>query len=316
MLINKGIPIYLIAGFLEGGKTEFVNFTMQQDYFNDGEKTLLIVCEEGEEEYDPAVLAKLKATMVTVENESDLTPAFFKEMKKKYRPDRVIIEYNGMWRMKTLTEMKLPAGFEMYQIITIFDATTFQLYLNNMKSLVIDMVSLADMVIFNRSSKEMPLSMFKRSIRAVNRPCEVIFEDGNGELEDFEEELPYDVEAPIIEIAEEDFGIFYVDALDNPERYDNKVVRFKARALKTPAFPKGSFLPGRNAMTCCADDIAFIGFLCHYEHASEIKSRQWVEVTARLRWQYCESYQDEGPVLYAANVEQAQPPKEDLVYFN
>ena len=42
MLINKGIPIYLIAGFLEGGKTEFVNFTMQQDYFNDGEKTLLI----------------------------------------------------------------------------------------------------------------------------------------------------------------------------------------------------------------------------------------------------------------------------------
>ena len=162
----------------------------------------------------------------------------------------------------------------------------------------------------------MPLSMFKRSIRAVNRAGEVIFEDGKGELVQFEEELPYDITAPIIEIGEDDFGIWYVDALDNPDRYDGKTVRFKARTLRTPAFPKGSFLPGRNAMTCCADDVAFIGFLCYYEHASEIKSRQWVTVTARLRWQYCEAYQDEGPVLYAASVEDAQPPKEDLVYFN
>ena len=315
-MLNRGIPIYLITGFLEGGKTNFINFTMQQDYFNDGEKTLLIVCEEGEEEYDPALLAKCKATIVTVEKEADLTPAFFKEMKKKYRPDRVLLEYNGMWSMKTLTEMKLPAGFEIYQIVSLFDASTFQLYLNNMKSMVMDMVSIADMVIFNRCTKDMPLSMFKRSIRAVNRPAEVIFEDGNGELEEFEEDLPYDVEAPIIEIADEDFGIFYVDALDNPTRYDNKVVRFKARALKTPAFPKGSFLPGRNAMTCCADDVAFIGFLCYYPQTADIKSRQWVEVTARIRWQFCESYKDEGPVLYAANVEQTQPAKEDLVYFN
>ena len=315
-MLNRGIPIYLITGFLEGGKTNFINFTMQQDYFNDGEKTLLIICEEGEEEYDPALLAKCKATIVTVEKEADLTPAFFKEMKKKYRPDRVLLEYNGMWSMKTLTEMKLPAGFEIYQIVSLFDASTFQLYLNNMKSMVMDMVSIADMVIFNRCTKDMPLSMFKRSIRAVNRPAEVIFEDGNGELEEFEEDLPYDVEAPIIEIADEDFGIFYVDALDNPTRYDNKVVRFKARALKTPAFPKGSFLPGRNAMTCCADDVAFIGFLCYYPQTADIKSRQWVEVTARIRWQFCESYKDEGPVLYAANVEQTQPAKEDLVYFN
>ena len=313
---NTGIPIYLINGFLEGGKTEFIRFTMQQEYFNDGEKTLLIVCEEGEEEYEPAVLAKLHAVMVTLDAEKELTPEFLREMKKKYRPDRVIIEYNGMWRMSTLTEMKLPAGFELYQIISIFDASTFQLYLNNMKSLVVDMVSLADMIVFNRCTADMPLSMFKRSIRAVNRAGEVIFEDGKGELVQFEEELPYDIDAPIIEISEDDFGIWYVDALDNPDRYDGKTVRFKARTLRTPAFPKGSFLPGRNAMTCCADDVAFIGFLCYYEHASEIKSRQWVTVTARLRWQYCEAYQDEGPVLYAASVEDAQPPKEDLVYFN
>lgn len=314
--MNTGIPIYLINGFLEGGKTEFINFTMQQDYFNDGEKTLLIVCEEGEEEYDPAVLARLHTVMVTLENESGLTVDFLKEMKKKYRPQRVIIEYNGMWRMGTLTEMKLPSGYELYQIITIIDASTFQLYLDNMKSLVVDMVSLADMIVFNRCTLDMPLSMFKRSIRAVNRQGQVIFEDENGELADFEEELPYDREAPVIEIGEDDFGIFYVDALDHPERYDNKVVRFTARVLRNPAFPKGSFLPGRNAMTCCADDVAFIGFLCYSDQAAALKSRQWVSITARLRWQYCEAYQDEGPVLYAAGIEPAQPPKEELVYFN
>ncbi len=314
--MNTGIPIYLINGFLEGGKTEFINFTMQQEYFNDGKKTLLIVCEEGEEEYDPAVLAKLHTVMVTLENESGLTAEFLKEMKKKYRPQRVIIEYNGMWRMNTLTDMKLPSGYELYQIITILDASTFQLYLDNMKSLVVDMVSLADMIVFNRCTPDMPLSMFKRSIRAVNRQGQVIFEDENGELADFEEELPYNMDAPVIEIAEDDFGIFYVDALDHPERYDNKVVRFTARVLRTPAFPKGSFLPGRNAMTCCADDVAFIGFLCYFDQAASLKSRQWVEITARLRWQYCEAYKDEGPVLYAASVEQTQPPKEDLVYFS
>lgn len=314
--MNTGIPIYLINGFLEGGKTEFINFTMQQEYFNDGEKTLLIVCEEGEEEYDPAVLAKLHTVMVTLENESGLTAEFLKEMKKKYRPQRVIIEYNGMWRMNTLTDMKLPSGYELYQIITILDASTFQLYLDNMKSLVVDMVSLADMIVFNRCTPDMPLSMFKRSIRAVNRQGQVIFEDENGELADFEEELPYNMDAPVIEIAEDDFGIFYVDALGHPERYDNKVVRFTARVLRTPAFPKGSFLPGRNAMTCCADDVAFIGFLCYFDQAASLKSRQWVEITARLRWQYCEAYKDEGPVLYAASVEQTQPPKEDLVYFS
>jgi len=315
-MLNTTIPIYLIAGFLEGGKTEFINFTMQQEYFNDGEKTLLIVCEEGEEEYDPAVLAKLHAIRVTLENENDLTPEFLKEMKKKYRPDRVIIEYNGMWRMSTLLQMKLPAGYELYQIITIIDASTFQLYLNNMKSLVVDMVSFSDMIVFNRCTLDMPLSMFKRSIRAVNRQGQVIFEDKNGELADFEEELPFDINAPQIDIGDDDFGIWYVDALDHPDRYDGKIVRFKGRVMRTPAFPKGSFLPSRNAMTCCAEDVAAIGFLCYYEQSGSLKNRQWVTVIARVRWQYCEAYQDEGPVLYAAAVEDAQPPKEDLVYFN
>lgn len=314
--MNNTIPVYLITGFLEGGKTEFINFTMSQEYFNDGSRTLLIVCEEGEEEYEPAVLAKYHTTMVTVEEETDMTPEFFKELKKKYRPERVIIEYNGMWRMATMTQMKMPFGYELYQIINIVDASTFELYLNNMKSLVIDMVTVADMIIFNRCKEDMPLSMFKRSIRAVNRQGEVVFENTEGEMVEFEDELPFDIDAPQINIEDDDFGIWYVDALDHPDRYDGKIVRFKARAVRTPGFPKGSFLPGRNAMTCCADDVACIGFLCYYDRVTDIKSRQWVTVTARVRWQYCEAYKDEGPVLYASSVEAAEAAVNDVVYFN
>ncbi len=315
-MLNMGVPIYLINGFLEGGKTDFIKFTMAQDYFDDGERTLLIVCEEGEEEYEPAVLARQHAIMVTLENESDLTSDYLKEMRKKYRPERVIIEYNGMWRMSTITQMKLPAGYELYQTVSVFDASTFQLYLNNMKSLVIDMVTISDLIVFNRSTADMPLSMFKRSIRAVNRQGQVIFEDDKGELVEFEEELPYDMKAPVVEIGDDDFGIWYVDAMDHPDLYDNKVFRFKGRVLRHPSFPKGAFLPGRNVMTCCANDIQFVGFLSYYDKASALKSRDWVTVTARLRWQYCDAYEDEGPVLYADTVESTTPPKEDVVYFN
>ncbi len=314
--MNSGIPIYLISGFLEGGKTSFIKYTMEQDYFNDGEKTLLIVCEEGEEEYSPADLARLHTIMVTLENESDLTPEYLKDLRRKYRPERVIIEYNGMWRMGTLTEMKLPAGYELYQIVSVFDASTFQLYLNNMKAFIVDMVTTSELILFNRATPDMPLAMFKRSIRAVNRMGQVVFEDDKGDPVEFEEELPYDLSKPLVEIGDDDFGIWYVDALDNPERYDGKMFHCKGRVMKNMQFPKGTFLPARNAMTCCAADIAPVGFLTHYDQAASLKNRDWVTVTARLKWEYCPSYEDEGPVLYAISAQPAQPPKDDVVYFN
>lgn len=313
---DMGTPIYLLTGFLESGKTKFLNFTMEQDYFNDGEKTLLIVCEEGIEEYDPARLADLNTVMEVVESEEDFTPEFLERLDQKYHPERVLLEYNGMWRMSKLLEMELPGDWEIYQAITTIDASTFDLYLANMKSIAMDLVSNSELVIFNRCTKDTKMAAYRRSIKAVNPRAEVVFETESGEPLDITEDLPFDITAPVIELEDIDYGIWYIDAMDHPDKYDGKTVRFKAMAMRPKKLPAGMFIPGRKAMTCCADDITFLGYVCKYKEAAQVKNRQWLTVTAQVRYEYLSAYKDTGPVLYAISVEPDQAPAEELVYFN
>ena len=85
--------------------------------------------------------------------------------------------------------------------------------------------------------------------------------------------------------------------------------------MKNKEFPADVFVPGRNAMTCCADDIRFLGFVCKYKDTASLKRRQWVMVTATFEWEYSDLYGEKGPVLRATEVAQTSAPKEDLVYF-
>ena len=168
------VPIYLITGFLESGKTSFLSFTLQQDYFRTEGKTLLILCEEGEEEYDEEALAKDNVVVEVIEKEDAFTPERLQALDIIHQPERVVMEYNGMWLVSKFEEMKLPAGWGIEQHITCVDASTFQVYMQNMKSIFMDMVRNADMVVFNRSKKEYPLANFRRSIKVVNPSAEVI----------------------------------------------------------------------------------------------------------------------------------------------
>ena len=227
------VPIYLITGFLESGKTSFLNFTLQQDYFQIDGKTLLILCEEGEEEYDAEALKQHNTDVEIIESEEDLTPERLAAMEILYQPERVIIEYNGMWLVSRFEEMEKPEGWAVEQHITCVDAITFQVYMQNMKSLFMDMVRNADMVVFNRSKMEYPLSNFRRSIKVVNPSAEVIFEDEEGEMTDiFADQMPFDLDADIVDIPPEDYGIWFVDAMDHPDRYVGKTLRFNARARR------------------------------------------------------------------------------------
>ena len=186
------VPIYLITGFLESGKTSFLSFTLQQDYFQVEGKTLLILCEEGEEEYDEEALKKSNTVVEVIDSEEELTPERLAAMDILHQPERVIIEYNGMWLVSKFEEMEKPAGWGVEQHITCVDASTFQVYMANMKSLFMDMVRNADMVIFNRCQEEDPLPSYRRSIKVVNQRAEIIFEDEEGELGDiFQDEMPF-----------------------------------------------------------------------------------------------------------------------------
>ena len=313
-----GIPVFVIAGFLESGKTLFMNDTLSDPGFSNGKKTLLFLCEEGIEEYDEAELAKVNTVIVPVEREEEFTDEFLAECNKKYKPERVIIEYNGMWRMEKLYNMTMPRKWEVVQIITTVCASTFSLYLNNMRSQVMEQFSDADMVIFNRCLPDTPKASYRRSVKAINPRCEVYFENADGSPVQPDESLPYELDADVIEIEDEDFGIFYVDIMDEPEKYDGKTVAFTAQVYKSEQLPGGVFVPGRFAMTCCADDIAFIGIPCRGDVilVNRLKKKQWIKIEAVVNCEFDPREKRMLPVFSAKSVASCEQPKEEIVYFN
>lgn len=310
------VMVYLMTGFLDSGKTQFLKFTLEQDYFQIDGKTLLILCEEGEEEYDPMEMLKYGVVIETVEDKEDLTEEWLEEMNKKHEPERVVVEYNGMWQVSEFEKLKLPAGWNIEQKITTVDASSFQMYLTNLKPLFVEMVKGAELVLFNRCEDIKPLAGYRRSVKVVSPQAEVIFEDENGEVENiFEDEVPYDLKAPVVEIPREDYGIWYVDMMENPDRYKGKVVEFIAKVMKPKSFPSKLFLPGRMAVTCCADDTSFLGYVCKSAYAPKLKPGDWVKVRAKVRFANLSIYRGEGPVLEAEDIQPAEP-IEELVYFN
>lgn len=307
-------PVYVINGFLESGKTEFITFTLGQPYFQIKGKTLLILCEEGENEYDDGLLSKSRTEVEVIEEEEDFTPTHLVELEKKHKPDRIIIEYNGMWNYKN---MKLPWYWKIEQQITTIDGSTFPMYYTNMRSLLAEMVRKSEMIIFNRCDGIEDLNSYKRNIKAVNPSADVIFEDANGEIDEiFEEDLPYDLNADVIVLDNMGYGIWYLDSMDHLERYIGRKVQFVARVLRLEHFPDNYFVPGRMAMTCCADDLAFLGFACEYEGSHELQQKEWVKVTATVTREYWEDYKGEGPILHAISVEKTAAPKEEIISFS
>lgn len=306
-------PVYIVNGFLESGKTEFICYTLAQPYFQVKGKTLLLVCEEGEEEYDEELLTQSRTVMEVIDEEAAFNADHLMELEKKYKPERIVIEYNGMWNFKN---MKLPWHWKVEQQITTIDASTFAMYFTNMKSLLAEMLRKSEMIIFNRCDEVEDLALYKRNVKAINQQAEIIFEDSEGEVNQiFEDDLPYNLNDPVIELNDEGYGIWYIDSLDNLDRYIGKTVQFTAMVLKPEGFPKGYFVPGRMAMTCCADDMAFLGFACEYDKADSLTNKQWVKVTAKVACEYFADYQGEGPVLKAASVEQTKAPKEEIISF-
>lgn len=306
-------PVYIVNGFLESGKTEFICYTLAQPYFQVKGKTLLLVCEEGEEEYDEELLTESKTIMEVIEEEADFNADHLLELEKKYKPERIVIEYNGMWNFKN---MKLPWHWKVEQQITTIDASTFAMYFTNMKSLLAEMLRKSEMIIFNRCDGVEDMALYKRNVKAINQQAEIIFEDSEGEVNQiFEDDLPYNLNDPVIELNNEGYGIWYIDSLDNLDRYIDKTVQFTAMVLRPEGFPKGYFVPGRMAMTCCADDMAFLGFACEYDKADSLTNKQWVKVTAKVACEYFADYQGEGPVLKAVSVEQTKAPKEEIISF-
>ena len=311
------IPVYMFLGFLESGKTTFAKETLIDRDFTEGEPTLLLVCEEGIEEYDEEDLKKRNIFVEYLEDD-DINTEHLLDLQEKYEPTRVMIEYNGTWKMDKLFSIRVPKGWTVVQVISFVNAQTFDVYISNMKAMMMEQLSTADMIIFNRCDENTKKAEYRRSLRAVNRRAQVIFEnkDGLAEVGDDEVFLPYDINQPTIDLEDEDFGLFYIDACDNPDKYVGKKVHFKAMVHKPKEYNQDEFVPGRFAMTCCADDIAFVGFKAYYKGAKRLRDRQWVMVTGEVGKEYYPDFQGDGPVINVSEVAMTSPAEEELVYFN
>lgn len=315
--MKKEIPVFLFTGFLESGKTTFIRDTLNDREFMANEKALLIVCEEGMEEYDDMELSKRKVSIERVENFEDITSEFLEKCDELHSPQKVMIEYNGTWNLEPLMkEENYPKGWILAQVISTVDATTYKMYWDNMRSMIMEQLKLSDLVILNRCDENTKKNEFRRNIKMFNRRAQVAYEAKPGFVGELPDEgLPFDIEADVIEIDLEDYGIWFTDAMDNSKKYDGKVVKFDALVFKPPKYGSGLFVPGRFAMTCCADDMTYMGMLCKYKDTDKLNDKDWITVTAKIKREFVKEYRGKGPVLYALSVEEAEKPDDIIVYF-
>ena len=310
------IPVYAFTGFFDSGKTKFIQETLEDPRFNAGERTLLLVFEEGEEEYDFSAYPHQNVHLAVLDQET-VTTKELQELAKKCKAQRVVAELNGMQLVGDLYT-RFPKEWVLAQEVMFADASTFIAYNANMRNLVMDKLVGAQMVVFNRLEKGQDTLPFHKIARAANRRIDILYDytDGTTDFDDLEDPLPFDINAPVIEIKDEDYALWYRDVTEEPQKYQGKKIRFKAQVAMLRREKNGMFAPGRFVMTCCVDDIQFCGVPCKYADAANLESRSWVMVEATISAEKHPIYQGElGPVLTAISVEKAEPAAEEVATF-
>lgn len=302
------IPVYIFTGFLDSGKSTFIQDTLRDPAFHEGERTLLLICEDGEVEYDEAVLAAYDTDLVYVEHEEELTFDFLNKLDKQYHPDRVMIEFNGMWSFTKFLDVEYPINWLLVQILTTIDASTFAMYMNNMRSILYDQMVHSEVIIFNRCDDTVKKIFLRGNVKAINKTAQIIYESIDGAVNQLQDDaLPFDVSKDEFEIAIDDYGLWYMDALEKPQQYAGKTTTFVGQIVEVDYAHGDVFLIGREAMVCCADDIQMIGFVVHYDQSSSLKRGTWVKLTARMECEFDEEYGGNVPVLYTKTIEEAEP---------
>lgn len=314
--MRKEIPVYLITGFLESGKTTFLQETLSDESFYQGERTLVILCEEGEIELDPSTYPSEEVYLEIIDDQSDLTVQTLTALANQHNADRVMLEYNGMWLLDNLYNA-LPDNWAVVQEVMFIDGSTFIDYNTNMRQLTVDKLSSADPVIFNRVKPGFDKMLFHKTVRGISRNCRIVYEytDGMIEPDEIEDPLPFDLDAPIVTVEDDDFAIFYRDMSEEIAKYNGKTVSFRGIVVKEDNFPKNTIAVGRQVMVCCADDISYRGFATEVKNAMDLKTGMWVIVTGKIVIEKNPLYQGAGPVLKNAKITYSSRPERPVATF-
>ena len=313
---ENDIPVYLFTGFLESGKTKFIQETLCDERFNKGEKTLLLVCEEGVEEYEPDEFSGENVFIKIVEEESELSEELLRSFIKETDAERVVVEYNGMWMLDSLYQA-MPEEWVVYQEFMFADATTFLTYNQNMRQLTYDKLKSCELVVFNRFTREMDKMPYHKIVRGASRRADIAYEYAPDDVEydDIEDPLPFDINAPVIEIGVNDYAIWYRDLTENPSNYEGKTIKVLCRALTRKKLPSKTFIVGRHVMTCCIEDTQFAALVCQWDQASKVVNDSWVTLTAKIHYKFHVAYKQKGPVLTCIELEPAEAPENSIATF-
>lgn len=311
------IRVYIFSGFLDSGKTSFINDTLMNPDFYSEEDTLLISFEEGETAYNETYLERSNTSLVTL-NHENFTTYDLEHLEIEYRPTQIIIEANGMMDLNVFVKEIIPANWKVVQVLTTIDTTTFPMYLNNMRSLVYSQIVFSDLVIFNRYDKSIKNSMLRNNIKAINSNAQIIYEFPNGTIDTInaEEELPFDINKDYLEIKDHDFGIFCMDAMEHPNKYLNKRIKIKGRFIGLDRLITDGFVLGRQAMVCCEDDTSLIGLVCTSPLAKKLLPDEWIVVEGEMLVNYDQEYQMEIPLLKIDNLNVVPPLENQYVTFD
>ena len=315
-MAQKQIPVYLFTGFLSGGKTHMIQESLEDARFNTGEKTLIILCEQGEDELDPTRFHAPNVYLETIEDEAELTRAYLTELANRHKPNRVIIEYNGMWQLSSLFEA-MPTTWAIYQEMMFAEAETFISYNNNMRQLMVDKLTGAEMVILTRTPNDIDKDAIHKIIRGISRSTAITYDypDGHVEYDDIVDPLPFDLDAPIVEIDDRDYAIWYRDMAEELDKYAGKTIKLTGLVARDKSLGKDALVLGRHVMTCCADDIAFHGLVCKFPQNVDFKTRDWLTVTATFKIENHKLYNRLGPVLYVKSWQEGEKPDPEIATF-
>lgn len=308
--------VYLFTGFLESGKTTLIQETLKDDGFNTGdEKTLILLCEEGEVCYTKRLAEQVHATIVSVNDPKKLTAPFLAKCEQLFHPDRVMIEYNGMWSVDQFLDVELPLRWILVQILSTVDASTFAMYLANMRNILYEQLRHSETIIFNRCDSSTDMLYLRNNIKAMNKRAQLIYESREGTiLSAQEEQLPFDVSADHIELQDYDYGIWYMDALEHPRKYEGKTIAYNVKVYPVDLYKSNAYVAGREAMVCCSDDTSLIG-LWVYTKQLKPKALSWIHLYGRIRVEFDEDYGGEVCVIDEIERTELQEHEDDYVYF-
>ena len=310
-------PVYLFTGFLDSGKTTLIMDTLNDKDFMQGvDRTLILCFDQGETEYTEEFLDEHNAFIEFFEASTQLTQERMKELDTIYHPDQVFIEYNGSEVISETLLKEMPSFWPLVEILTTVDASTFAQYIQNMRSIMFEQIRWSDVVICNRCTPETSASLLRGNIKAMNKQAQIFYEGAYGAPAQLKDGgLPFDKKSALLDINDDDYGLWYMDAGEHPDDYENKTVILRgAYAENIPGY-KQSFVLGRRAMVCCEADTSLCGLTVTGVKIEQLTKNNWYEVEGKLRSVPLENGA-KTLVLYAEKIKNYPAPKDQYVYFS